>query len=138
MGFDVFGIRPENEQGIYFRNSIWWWPRLWDYCCFITPELLKEDHESGHVNDGYIIDGIKHKSLVRNLSAALKQRENYNDWIKNSEKIYLRNQQQSALLSRGEKARNDDNFNKCRCYFDWQNVDKFLLFAKSNQGFKIC
>ena len=98
MGFDVFGIRPENEQGIYFRNSIWWWPRLWDYCCFITPELLKEDHESGHVNDGYIIDGIKHKSLVRNLSAALKQRGNHNDWIKNSEKMYLRKREMMTIL----------------------------------------
>lgn len=28
MGFDVFGIKPKNESGEYFRANVWMWPSI--------------------------------------------------------------------------------------------------------------
>lgn len=41
MGMDVFGRKPTNEKGQYFRNNIWYWRPLWNYCCTIDPTLIE-------------------------------------------------------------------------------------------------
>lgn len=46
---DVSGRAPTGEAGVYFRNSVWSWRPLWDYCCELLPEL---ELLSGHTNDG--------------------------------------------------------------------------------------
>ena len=38
MGMDVYGIAPTSERGEYFRNNVWWWRPLWDYCCEVDSE----------------------------------------------------------------------------------------------------
>lgn len=53
MGMDVYGIAPTSEAGEYFRNNVWWWRPLWDYCLTVAPDLCKD--VSGHTNDG---DGL--------------------------------------------------------------------------------
>jgi hypothetical protein len=54
MGMDVFGRKPTNKQGEYFRNSIWGWHPLASYVCVVAPEFA--DHcENWHTNDG---DGL--------------------------------------------------------------------------------
>jgi len=113
MGFDVYGLNAKNETGEYFRNNVWWWRRLWDFCCQITPELTDEDHRSGHYNDGHTIDGIKHKALKENLLKALSETARYSGWVQESEVIYLKDQQMIALQIRGEEARQDKDFNTC-------------------------
>ena len=57
MGMDVFGKKPKNETGEYFRNNIWWWHPLWEYCCVVAPDLCAKV-ENGHTNDG---DGLNAK-----------------------------------------------------------------------------
>jgi len=54
MGMDVIGNAPVNETGEYFRNNVWWWRPLWNYCEYVAPELTKS--VSGHTNDG---DGLQ-------------------------------------------------------------------------------
>lgn len=52
MGMDVYGQNATTEKGEYFRNNIWWWRPLWDYC----EGLYQPCREiSGHTNDG---DGL--------------------------------------------------------------------------------
>ena len=50
MGMDVIG---RNNPDAYFRNNVWWWRPLWNYCMEVAPHLCGD--VSGHFNDG---DGL--------------------------------------------------------------------------------
>jgi len=68
MGMDVYGNRPKNETGEYFRNNVWWWRPLWDYCLDNYPSIAgKVEH--GHSNDG---DGLG-ASDAKKLAILLKR-----------------------------------------------------------------
>lgn len=54
MGMDVYGREPINEVGVYFRNNVWWWRPLWNYCVTQYPELTEEVVD-GQSNSG---DGL--------------------------------------------------------------------------------
>ena len=49
MGMDVYGKNATSTKGEYFRNNVWWWRPLWDYCEEIFPPCREV---SGHYNDG--------------------------------------------------------------------------------------
>ena len=55
MGMDVMGNNPKSERGEYFRNNVWWWRPLWEYCCEVD-STLHYRVPNGHSNDG---DGLK-------------------------------------------------------------------------------
>lgn len=146
MGFDIYGIEPKNEAGEYFRNNIWWWPRLWDFCCLIAPKLTGEDQKCGSFNDGHLIEGEKHKSLVANLKKALENREKLAHWISASEESYMDRKHWAEKLTidgNGEIQMSDsdnseiDNGEKCRFSFDCRNVERFFVFVDNNNGFEI-
>lgn len=59
MGMDVFGTAPTTERGEYFRNNVWWWRPLWNYCIEVAPELTSE--VSGEYNDG---DGLNAEGAI--------------------------------------------------------------------------
>jgi len=67
MGMDVYGISPKSEQGEYFRNNVWWWHPLWEYCQKAHPELVGDDPTGGHYNDGYGLDEDGAINLGRSL-----------------------------------------------------------------------
>lgn len=51
---DVYGKNPTATEGEYFRNNVWWWRPLWDYCLNVHGDIAgKVTH--GHYNDG---DGL--------------------------------------------------------------------------------
>jgi len=60
MGMDVIGRNPISERGEYFRNNVWWWRPLWDYCLTVAPDLCEK--VSGHYNDG---DGLEDEGAKR-------------------------------------------------------------------------
>lgn len=66
MGMDVYGKNPSGEKGEYFRNNVWWWHPLWDYCEALTPDLIPEDN-LGHYNDGWGLDAAGAKALAERL-----------------------------------------------------------------------
>ena len=39
MGMDVYGKKPLNETGEYFRNNVWWWQPLATYACEVAPAI---------------------------------------------------------------------------------------------------
>lgn len=55
MGMDVYGIKPVNDTGIYFRNNVWYWRPLWEYVVDNYRHLLDDDFLEGFTNSGYII-----------------------------------------------------------------------------------
>jgi hypothetical protein len=53
MGMDVYGKAPKANEGEYFRNNVWWWRPLWDYCCDVATDIIGEElAENGHYNSG--------------------------------------------------------------------------------------
>lgn len=71
MGMDVFGQDPKNEKGAYFRNNVWWWRPLWEYCEFVAPELTNMV-ENGYSNDGDGLDAEDSVLLAKALRKSLR------------------------------------------------------------------
>jgi len=141
MGFDLFGIEPRNRKGEYFRNNIWWWPRLWDFCCDITPEISENDRNSGYYNSGLVISEKKHRALIENLKKALNDREKFNEWMSNSEARYANTGHWLDRIFGAIKGLDDEakvRPKEARYHFDWSNVEDFLEFITNNNGFQIC
>lgn len=65
MGMDVVG---RNNPDAYFRNNVWWWRPLWDYCCKVYPEC---ENVNGHFNDGDGLDEEHSQVLIERLRAEL-------------------------------------------------------------------
>ena len=80
---DVYGNKPKSEKGDYFRNNVWWWRPLWNYCATSAPELIdKETYVSGTYNDGKGLNamkaaklGVKLLTLIEDGSCATYKRE---------------------------------------------------------------
>ena len=62
MGMDVYGLKPKSKVGEYFRNNVWWWHPLWDYCCFVDNSLI-EKVPNAHCNDGDGLNAIDSRKL---------------------------------------------------------------------------
>ena len=108
----------DDNRGTYFRNSCWWWRRLWDYCRHVAPELISDQlWESGHHNDGSGLNAEKAKMLgeilMENIAdgSTMSYEKTYNDLAKNDEHSYP---------------------------FDVNNVENFALFCIESGGFEIC
>lgn len=71
MGMDVYGNNPISEKGEYFRNNVWWWRPLWDFCEEVAPELTQG--VSGHYNDGDGLDEEGAKALANILTISLAE-----------------------------------------------------------------
>ena len=61
MGMDVFGTAPKSEKGEYFRNNVWWWRPLWDYCTIVGDEIVAD--VDGHSNGGDGLDAERADDL---------------------------------------------------------------------------
>ena len=68
---DVYGNNPISEKGEYFRNNVWWWRPLWDFCEEIAPELTQG--VNGHYNDGDGLDEEGAKALANILTISLSE-----------------------------------------------------------------
>lgn len=63
MGMDVFGKHPENEDGRYFRNNIWWWGPLATFLTETYPDLTAAC-TYWYSNDGDGLDAEGAKALA--------------------------------------------------------------------------
>lgn len=68
MGMDVYGIKPKNEKGQYFRANVWYWHPLWNCLEHLHPKLCGKVEEA-HSNSG---DGLGAADSVT-LSKLLKK-----------------------------------------------------------------
>jgi hypothetical protein len=155
MGMDVCGKKPVNEVGEYFRNNVWWWHPLWDYCQEVAPKLTgKVKH--GHTNDG---DGLGKRDATA-LSKVLK-REIESGRTKEYEVAYKKAMAEmpdepcTICGGTGKRAEppntgpGEMECNACRgkgstrpwatAYpFSEENVIHFAAFLEGSGGFSIC
>jgi len=87
MGMDVYGKQPISEDGAYFRNNVWWWRPLWEFCLNNYPDLTSSC-KHGHSNSG---DGLDAKEayllgvqLQKDIDAGhvAEYERDYDDWVK--------------------------------------------------------
>jgi DnaJ-class molecular chaperone len=68
MGFDLSGIKPCAEVGIYFRNNCWWWRPLASYVLDVCADLFQEgETEYWHSNDGQKISAETAQKIAERL-----------------------------------------------------------------------
>lgn len=150
MGMDVYGKNPRSEVGSYFRNNVWWWRPLWDYCEEVAPDLTK--NISGHTNVG---DGLNDKNSVK--LADILQKEIDAGRTLSYEKRYTHKIETTPDVTcdicHGTGKR-DDQFVKGECNgcegkgtrrpwsahypFSVENVQQFVHFLRDCGGFEIC
>jgi hypothetical protein len=65
MGMDVFG---RNRKKLYFRNNVWYWRPLWDYCHEVAPDII-DDQTWGdcHQNKGAGLRAADARALAARL-----------------------------------------------------------------------
>lgn len=141
MGMDVYGNNPTNDTGTYFRNNVWWWRPLWDYCCHVSPDIAGKV-KLAHENSG---DGLDNIDSIK-LSMALDESINngtaeryvlqYN--ITRTETIpcecsYVYENSDCAICN-GTGIQ--ENFLKYY-HIDVDNIKKFRDFLVYSGGFKI-
>ena len=108
----------EANPGIYFRNNVWWWRPLWDFCYNVSDQIDKDLWNSGHCNDGAGLDDKQSRLLARDLIVALGHGK-------------------EAEFSR-EMEHNLNNHNGgFKYYFDRDNVERFIKFLLECGGFRI-
>ncbi len=68
MGMDVIGKDPESPKGEYFRNNVWSWRPLWDYCLDVGGDIIPADGVmAGQFNDCWGLDAEPARKLGRRL-----------------------------------------------------------------------
>jgi hypothetical protein len=73
MGMDVYGKKPKSETGEYFRNNVWWWHPLWDYCVAKHGDIIGPDvADSGHYNSGAGLNATRSRELGEALLADIE------------------------------------------------------------------
>ncbi len=150
MGMDVYGDKPKNEDGKYFRNNVWWWRPLWDYCLENYPSIAGKV-EDGHSNSGYGLNASDSKKLAimikKDIDSGKVEQYSVNRKIE-LESLPLENCQ--YCLATGIR---NDEYVKGKCNscegtgkikswlthypFDVENVISFQRFLDNCGGFKI-
>jgi hypothetical protein len=113
----------EINVGTYFRNNVWSWRPLWDFCHQFTDVVSRHDWENGHHNDGHIIEEGKAKQLGIQLIELLDDGV-VDEYIK------------EYTLEMEERKKNGDEF--ATSYILWrENVEDFARFCLECGGFEI-
>ena len=71
MGMDVYGNTPRSDRGTYFRNNVWWWHPLWQYCETVAADIIPTGN-LGHSNNGWGLDDDGATALAERLELALR------------------------------------------------------------------
>jgi len=156
MGMDVYGIKPANETGKYFRNNVWWWRPLWDYCLDKYPDIAGKV-EYGHSNDGDGLDledayklGV---SLRQDIDSGIvkKYEQDYASYKENLSRVSCNVCKGTKMFFYEDVEGNDQERECTNCDeegtmqdyqtlypFSEQNVKEFSEFCINSGGFRIC
>lgn len=152
MGMDIYGISPSDKVGEYFRNNVWYWHPLWDYCCDVDSELC-DKVPNGHSNDG---DGLDNCEECYKLADKLQHSidTSYAEFYISQRNLEIENTpSETCDLCQGSGVRifNDESITCNGCEgkgerknistwykLDIENIKNFIEFLKNCGGFKIC
>lgn len=73
MGFDLIGRNPQNENGEYFRNNVWYWRPLAQYVLEETKVVDKKDQDHWHYNDCYEVPKDQAIQIANQLDFLIKK-----------------------------------------------------------------
>jgi len=85
MGMDVYGRKPKNKKGEYFRNNVWFWHPLWSYCESNYP-VVTSKCKDGHSNSGDGLNASDAKKLAKLIKKDLENgkaqlyADQYSEW----------------------------------------------------------
>lgn len=156
MGMDVYGINPSDENGEYFRNNVWYWRPLWDYCLDKYPAIAGKV-KYGHSNDG---DGLNAEDsyklgllLNQDLQSGIvkKYEQDYKNYVDNLPKDTCHICKGTKMFFYEDIDGNDQERECNNCDeegltqndlhhypFSENNVKEFAQFCIHSGGFKIC
>jgi hypothetical protein len=112
MGMGLCGLNPapqSGETGRYFRNNIWWWHPLADYCMEVAPDIA-EKCSFWHSNDGDGLNAEDSVELARRLKSAVDR---------GNARAYAKRCKEAGRL------------------FDIENVKAWIAFLEVCGGFEI-
>lgn len=66
MGMDLYGKKPKDETGAYFRRNVWGWHPLWTYVEDNHPDIASKVNYA-HSNDGDGLNSVDSKKLAIRL-----------------------------------------------------------------------
>jgi hypothetical protein len=150
MGMDVSGVNPVSETGSYFRNNVWWWRPLWNYCYHVAPDLITDDvFESGSYNDGAGLNAKGAAKLAVILETKIaeghtkiwqKERELYLESLpddncgvcNNNNRGYSKKKDCKGCDGKGTR----DSWEKSYPFYV-ENVENFAKFLIDSGGFEI-
>lgn len=150
MGFDISGIKPKTEVGIYFRNNLWWWHPLWQYVCHYCVDILTpEQAGGGHWNDGVEIQAWQVELIAERLQSLLASGEP-RELEKRWKEAYALVPNVECPVCKGIGL-TEEELITCRCCngkgiikaehdlspFAESNVKEFADFCKDSGGFRI-
>lgn len=156
MGMDVYGNKPTSKVGEYFRNNVWFWHPLWDYCCLIDETLATKVPE-GHTNSGDGLNAADSRQLAFKLKEEI-QSGRAKKFVDEYEKTRLAIPKEDCTYcdENGERTWHQDNgepytkqCNVCqgtKKVDSWdshypmslENIEEFSEFLMYCGGFKIC
>lgn len=140
---DVFGKKPHSKRGEYFRNNVWWWHPLWDYCCEVDPELVDKVPEA-HSNSGDGLNAFDARQLAFKLTEEIESGRTekyvtaYYEHIKKLPKekcIVITEDHTNCHLCSGTKL--IEPF-QLHYHINVENVQEFKDFLMDCGGFSIC
>jgi hypothetical protein len=148
MGMDVIGLKPTSATGEYFRNNVWWWRPLADYCLEVAPQY---NNIRWHTNDGEGLDAEDSVKLADILQSKIDDGSCAKFAADRKEMLELM-PDETCDLCNGTGTRNDavmhGTCNKCkgtgkvRPFDTWypfsvENVQEFTKFLRDCGGFEI-
>ena len=106
------------NPGVYFRNNVWWWRPLWNYCAEIAPDLIDGDlMYEGHNNSGAGLGERDAKRLGNRLLHKIR--------VGDADRFKKHHEEQEE----------DKEY---KYPFDVDNVKAFAEFCIQSGGFEIC
>lgn len=157
MGMDVFGKNKDSEVGRYFRNNVWWWRPLADYCKQVAPEICS-NCQFWHSNDGDGLNAEQSRVLALALQTDLDSGK-CEIYAEVYEKARAEMPKETCELCKGSGARTDaigvqyglnkpGGCNGCEGTgkregweagypFSVENVKEFVAFLNECEGFEI-
>ena len=159
MGMDITGRKPTGERGQYFRNNVWWWHPLADYCITVAPDICAAC-KHWHTNDGDGLDAAGAVALAEALENEIsaKRTENFERWHTSAREMAPN---EPCNICAGTGVRTPDphrdagdlkeggiKCNKCQGSgyvrpwashypFSTENVAGFIAFLRESGGFSI-
>jgi hypothetical protein len=132
MGYDLYGQKPKNEKGEYFRNNIWWWRRIWVFVVTHCDFLTDKEKMAGNDNGGRKIVIPKAEKIAKRLRALIEDgtAAAYEKEIK----TLIKSEAKKNKVKKGQfHTKNwDANYP-----FTVENLKEFITFVENSGGFRI-